>query len=445
MRLMATTILLVRINIAIANSPRSNMSAVKWGTTQPCFCFSPLTPTFRIQNKGEGLSCLTMSSGTYTNKNEDKLEETSPLNHLLLPSMSRIMSQNSYRIDSQTAASLIHHVYSNSSSADTKMKERSTGTLDSEESPTSDGTINKNEPTLIIITSDASRGSKRLLGLSTIIRTIYPISQSPSSSTCASTTTTTTRPSQEIVDTVTMATRRRQSPTHPINIVEAEIAAIALGLKLVLQQYPSQEQRQRVLVVSDCEGALQFYCGAKSSKQHVASSTVQHPHYRLWKMIQQPPSSKEFFYRDSILDMRWAKMTKVKSAHLGTSGFFDHEVADVLSSYAKGVSNKEAQRLGLFGSEMNERRGKKKSMKHSEAINATNTGGRQIDAPRLRLNDLEYLAYSEGISGVDSDEVDNNNTPKKQIQIKKESGERLIRCKSRMKLELDLNIEKNRR
>lgn len=382
-----------------------------------------------------------MKMSTYKEKNADELEETSPLNHLLLPSMSRIMSQNSYRIDSQTAASLIHHVYSNSSSAYTNMEEKSTGTLDSEESPTSDGTINKNEPTLIIITSDASRGSKRLLGLSTIIRTIYPISQSPSS-TC---TCTTSRPSQEIVDTVTMATRRRQSPTHPINIVEAEIAAIALGLKLVLQQYPSQEKRQRVLVVSDCEGALQFYCGAKSSRQHVASSTVQHPHYRLWKMIQQPPSSKEFFYKDSILDMRWAKMTKVKSAHLGTSGFFDHEVADVLSSYAKGISNKEAQRLGLLGSEMNERRGNNKSMKYSEAINATNTGGRQIDAPRLRLNDLEYLAYSEGISGIDSDEVDNNNSPKKQIQIKKESGERLIRCKSRMKLELDLNIESNRR
>ena len=389
LRFIASTILLVQTNKSKATSRRLVISATGTGNNHPRPCFSSLSPTASIRNEGNGLLCLKLCK--CKNENEDKFDAF-PLNHLL-QSTSRIISQNSYRIDSQAAASIIHDVYTNSSAND-KAEEKNTSI--SAKSSISCTTMNRDEPTLIIITSDASRGSKRLLGLSTIIRTIYTSPKSLSTSTYRP-----TEPSQ-IVDTVTMATRRRQSPTHHINIVDAEIAAIALGLKLVLQQYPSEEQRKRVLVVSDCEGALQFFCGANISgtrssnvngkQNHISSSTIHHPHYRLWKMIQHPTSSKEFLYRDSIWDMRWAKMTKVKSAHLGISGFFDHEVADILSSYAKGVSNKEAQELGLLGSETNLWKGEKTSKTSAEAITNSNTMGRQIEAPRLSLDDLVYLA-----------------------------------------------------
>ena len=350
------------------------------------------------------------------------------------PSTSRLISQNSLRINSEMAAALINDVYTTSTVND----------FSSEDLISTDGNQYTDSPTLIVITSDASRGSKRLLGLSTVIRAIYDVPKSNS---------TRNKYPQRDLDKVTFSTRRRQSSTHNINIVEAEIAAIALGLKMVLERYPLEEQRRRVLIISDCEGALQFYCGQNIRRESgsrlssnlkdkpIPSAIQNHPHYQLWEMVQQPHLSNTSSKEDSIWDMPWAKMTKVKSAHLGISGFFDHEVADVLSSFAKGIPNKEAERLGLLGSGIT-----KNSSQNVGKMDKGRSLQRSLQpaAPRLSLYDLKYLASSEGFGVANSNSAQDNN-PKKQIQIKKENGERLERCKKRMKVDLGIDLHRQKK
>ena len=239
---------------------------------------------------------------------------------------------------------------------------------------------------LLIITSDASRGANRHIGLATVIREISVYSA---------------KTSKKKIDVVT-ATARRVRSLAARDIYQSEVAALTLGIKTALQNVPIQN-RKRVLILTDSNSAMSFFCG---DEEGMKIPNTDHPHYRAMQSL--------------LHDADETCMAKVKSAKLGVDGFFDHDVTDVLSSYAKSVSNKDLQKL------------------HSNEQCTTNPALLiRIPCNRLRKGDIEYLKHSANI-----EHIERNGVRKTQILMKKESGERLERCRQRIEVEFGIKLNK---
>ncbi len=230
---------------------------------------------------------------------------------------------------------------------------------------------------LLIVTSDASRGSKRHTGLSAFLREVYVNNNKV----------------DDKSDLVTTATRRIR-PVEARDIFQSEVAAIALGIKAALQNVPEMS-RKKVLLLTDSTSAISFFCG---DEEGIKFPNYDHPHYR---GMQNLLSNAEEVY-----------MAKVKSAKMGFDGFFDHEVCDQLSSFVKSVSNKKL-----------------------ETIQSVD-GALRTPCNRLRENDLLYLE-----NNGDTTENDMFKVKKKQIYLKKDRGDRLQRCRERLDIELGIQLE----
>lgn len=230
---------------------------------------------------------------------------------------------------------------------------------------------------LLVVTSDASRGSKRHTGLSAFLREIGVNNNKM----------------DNISDIVTTATRRIR-PVEARDIFQSEVAAIALGIKTALQNVPEMS-RKKVLLLTDSTSAISFFCGDEDG---IKFPNYDHPHYR---GMQNLLSNAEEVY-----------MAKVKSAKMGFDGFFDHEVCDQLSSFVKSVSNKKLESIQCVD------------------------GALRTPCNRLRKNDLLYLE-----NNGDTTENDMIKVKKKQIHLKKDRSDRLKRCRERLEIELGIQLE----
>ena len=112
---------------------------------------------------------------------------------------------------------------------------------------------NKNEDcSLLLMTSDASRGSNRHSGLTSIVRSIDSSYEHGK-------------------DQVTIVTRRVNS-MDARDIFQSEVAALTLGIKTAMQCIPSKKRR-KVLLLTDSNSALTFFCGDEDNVKSPTSDT----------------------------------------------------------------------------------------------------------------------------------------------------------------------------
>jgi hypothetical protein len=253
------------------------------------------------------------------------------------------------------------------------------------------GLPEKETKSLLLITSDASRGANKLSGLSSILREIKFTEETQAKTDDAHS------------DRMTIATRRMHTQ-NARDISKSEVAAAALG---------------QVLFLTDSCSVMNFFCGSDdgSSNNHIPASLLKNPHYKAMQILLKDATDNSNKIRIS--------MAKVKSNKAETDGFFDHEATDILSSIARNKCNKNIGEI-YFEDESS-------SSRH-EMVEEPST--RRIVVPSLRCQDLEFLALSES-------KIDQKNVNKKpQVILKRERGARLDRCKSRMKDELGILFEK---
>ena len=267
------------------------------------------------------------------------------------------------------------------------------------------GLSEKETKSLLLITSDASRGANKLSGLSSILREIKFTEETQAKTDDAHS------------DRMTIATRRMHTQ-NARDISKSEVAAAALGVKTALKHIPIENRRQ-VLFLTDSCSVMNFFCGSDdgSSNNHIPASLLKNPHYKAMQILLKDATDNSNKIRIS--------MAKVKSNKAETDGFFDHEATDILSSIARNKCNKNIGEI-YFEDESS-------SSRH-EMVEEPST--RRIVVPSLRCQDLEFLALSES-------KIDQKNVNKKpQVILKRERGARLDRCKSRMKDELGILFEK---
>ena len=278
------------------------------------------------------------------------------------------------RITSKQASKLIERTY-NSSSINSNNKK---------------GECNDKNSSLLLITSDASRGANRHSGLTSVIRLINSYKEN---------------------DEITVAARRVNS-MDARDIFQSEVAALALGMKTAMQCIPNA-QRKRVLLLTDSNSALTFFCG---DEENVKSPTYDHSQYR--------------FMQNLLDETDQVYMAKVKSAKSGSDGFFDHDVTDVISSFMKNVSNK---RLEMY---FQERQSSKDELlygntKRSHAVYTASCAC-------LSKRDLDYL-YNSSVAMEDK-----TSTGKNHFTLKRESGERIRRCRNRIRIDLGIDLDDER-
>ena len=127
------------------------------------------------------------------------------------------------RISSLDAASLIENAYRSDGSSERARTQQS----------------------LLLITSDASRGANKISGLSAILREINFIEENYTNYTS--------------FDRVTLSTRRIHTQ-NARDISKSEVAATALGIKTAWKHIPI-ENRIDVLLLTDSSTVLYFFCG----------------------------------------------------------------------------------------------------------------------------------------------------------------------------------------
>lgn len=300
-------------------------------------------------------------------------------------------------ITSQEAADLIKFYY-----------EKKLGEIDESGS-------NKDNNSLLVITSDASRGSNRYTGFACILRQIGILSFPAMTQQLGNASTTgdqsvhdcLEKSSSEAMDKVMIVTRRMQSISSK-NIARSEIHSTILGMKSAFENIPIRD-RQHILIITDSSSSISFF---SHEKFHHRKKQAQYQHeYKILQNLLQDQENRDtssFIY-----------IAKVKSAHRKENGFFDHEVCDILSKDAVRKPNKDS----LF------------------------QNCDPILAPVLGEADLNYLEFSSSfepglpLSSTQENKLSPKDWPIKQtrVQINKANSERLQRCNKRMKQELGIN------
>jgi hypothetical protein len=286
------------------------------------------------------------------------------------------------RISSLDAASLIENAYRSDGSSERARTQQS----------------------LLLITSDASRGANKISGLSAILREINFIEENYTNYTS--------------FDRVTLSTRRIHTQ-NARDISKSEVAATALGIKTALKHIPI-ENRIDVLLLTDSSSVLDFFCGGSDdacNNIHIPASLLNNPHYKAMQSL-----SKDATDNANTSPRMRILMAKVKSNKVETDGFFDHEANDILASIVRSKSNK---RIGEIYSCTSDR-----EFRH-EIVEAPST--RRIVAPSLRSQDLDFLALSE-------EKVQHSHN-RPQVVMKRKRGNRLLRCKQRILDELGIQLE----
>mmetsp|Transcript_5522 Transcript_5522/g.6778 ORF Transcript_5522/g.6778 Transcript_5522/m.6778 type:complete len:229 (-) Transcript_5522:54-740(-) len=224
---------------------------------------------------------------------------------------------------------------------------------------------------------------------------------------------------------VTLTSRRIQT-MEARDIFQSEVAALALGMRTALQQIPI-ENRKRVLILTDSNSALSFY----------TSKNLGHPHYKVMQSLVQGIQYDDDDHDESGEYRQFVKLAKVKSAKKETDGFFDHDVTDILSSFVKKVSNKDMEKLYSCQKQNHCIIDQSKLMNTDQlSVSINHSPGLSlcVECSRLKEEDLKYLEYS-------MDDNESKGNKKRQVLMKRESGERLRRCKERIHSEIGIHLE----
>ena len=370
---------------------------------------------------------------------------------------------------------------------------------------------------LLIITSDASLGSSRTVGLASILRLIHGSHNKDENQHQL-------QQQQQIRgnDDILLATRRSSLSQ---DIVTSELAAILLGLKVACTHLVSSSLRRQIIILSDCERALSLLESSlhaysttntttpnnsynynkkktkstRKKKNHDSStsysssysSTLLQQWIQLVTQIQVEQQQEEEEDKENHKNHNtFIHIAKVKSAHTNENGFFDHEMADILSSYIKTQSNSYWKQyttrhatftplqLGTMPwiqlGDNDDRNDPSSSIIDYESLNHNQQQQQQCmipkkwkqmssiltptTAPSLQCKDLLYLSNSESVSSSllipthrtlqsssldDSIQSTTNSNPwdlKTLVQQKKESGARKQRCYHRIMTELQLDF-----
>lgn len=182
------------------------------------------------------------------------------------------------------------------------------------------------EDGLLVITTDASGrgGRSKHDGLAAVLRIRHGVSKMTNTSEIIR-----IDGKVDLIDTVS----RRRAPSRKDS---NEVAAISLGMKRAIQAIPLL-WRKKVIVLSDSELSLRFYCGDKHASRDGAET-----HRRiLHRLIMESPDGVFF--------------TKIRSSSRGIgmvvsradgdnntwdgTGFIDHDAADYLSSSTRSKPN----------------------------------------------------------------------------------------------------------
>ncbi|KAL7476860.1 hypothetical protein ACHAW6_002696 [Cyclotella cf. meneghiniana] len=190
---------------------------------------------------------------------------------------------------------------------------------------------------LLIISCDASGrgGGSKHDGLAAILRMRHGVSNSISFQN-----TTHTFRDEEKIDFIDTVTRRRA----PSRKSSGEVAAISLGMKRAMLVIPPS-WRKKVLILSDSEMALAFYCGG-----HRSFRDGQESHWRvLSKLVTESPEGVFFSKIRSSSRGIGAVSSRVSTSGYDDGdyecrswdgiGFVDHDAADYLSSATRSLSN----------------------------------------------------------------------------------------------------------
>ena len=293
---------------------------------------------------------------------------------------------------------------------------------------------------LLLITSDASRGANRLSGLTSILREIRHLGDEEDSG-CKPTlpqkkskrheSQSSNGDSHRGVDQITVATRRIHTK-NARDVSKSEIAAVALGIRTAIN-HVSTQNRQRILFLTDSTSVLDYFCNDDGNKNtgemnYISSTLMNDPHFKAMQILIQDtkentgdPTCSD--YSDTLISM-----AKVKSNKIETDGFFDHDAADIMSSWVKCFSNKEMEKMYINSAA--EKKFPNIDIAHSSKVN--NPTGRSFIVPSLRKEDLEYLATSE----IKTEP----RVKKPQVVTKRERGERLERCKERIRKDLGISF-----
>ena len=371
-----------------------------------------LTCVFVLQDKG--------ASGLITNR-KDSVQAVQLSQHAKY-----VMCK---RISSSSAAEMIRDAY--------RCHYKHTSSLTADE--LNDRSYNQSvRRSLLIVTSDASRGANRLSGLSSILREINKTEdnsgrgdnineqQQLSSKQNSS-------QEWESSDRVTFATRRIHSK-NARDVSKSEVAAVAIGVRAALNYIPPQNRRQ-VLFLTDSTSVLDYYCEnndvtcssneEENHNHHISSAQLNDPHFKAMQYLinDTRENNANACSLSSNDDQTLVFMAKVKSNKMETDGFFDHDASDIISSLVKKISNKKIGKIFIRP----QARTNNIHCDDQKARTANNLSTWKLTAPPLRLEDLQYLSASE--LRLKEKQVA---VKKPQVVLKKKRGERLCRCKQRM-------------
>lgn len=181
---------------------------------------------------------------------------------------------------------------------------------------------------LLVITTDASGrgGGSKHDGLAAVLRIRHGASNIPQTNT-----TTCQGGKVDLLDTIT----RRRTPSRKDS---NEVAAISLGMKRAMQIVP-RSWRRKVLIISDSEAALRFYCGdsrssrdgGESHRRVLARLIIESPDGVFFSKIRSSSRSIGIVSSDADSDgddKGWDGI-----------GFVDHDAADYLSSATRSKPN----------------------------------------------------------------------------------------------------------
>jgi hypothetical protein len=271
------------------------------------------------------------------------------------------------------------------------------------------------DDTLLLITSDASRGANRYSGLAAILREVpYDTNQEKDSTNVTT------------WDRVTIATRRMHSQ-NARDISKLEVAAVAMGIRTAIKYIPP-DRRRTVLILTDSSSALNFFCRNNDislDNNHTSLTLLNDPHYKAMQMMLQENIDQE---RENVTSK--ILMAKVKSNKFENEGFFDHDATDIISSAIKNKSNRQASEIYSWGNDEHvDPSMMGDSFQKKIMDDLTN---RRLLVPSLQSQDIDFLALSETKFEL--------KVKKPQVVVKRERGERLERSKQRIKDELGINI-----
>ncbi|KAL3784721.1 hypothetical protein HJC23_007730 [Cyclotella cryptica] len=191
---------------------------------------------------------------------------------------------------------------------------------------------------LLIISCDASGrgGGSKHDGLAAILRMRHGVSNSRS----LRNVTYSSKDGEKKIDLMDVISRRRA----PSRKSSGEVAAISLGMKRAMLVIPP-EWRRKVLILSDSETALGFYCGG-----HRSSRDGQESHWRALSRLMTESQDGVFFSKIRS-SSRGIRIVSSKTSSPGGDGwdnecirwdgigFVDHDAADYLSSATRSWSN----------------------------------------------------------------------------------------------------------